>query len=118
MISLTALTISFLLSAFVLIFIDIHIIKNGSVLRTAIIFFYLSNEGISILENAALIGRPIPEKLKDVLAHAKAQFNGNLSTSVHYYTDDSDTVYQAASHDSGCWHVGVNYGGRLFGTVN
>ena len=54
----------------------------------------------------------------DALAHAKAQFNGNLSTSVHYYTDDGNTVYQAASNDRGCWHVGVNYGGRLFGTVN
>ena len=40
---------------------------DGSVLRTAVIFFYLSNEGISILENAAHIGLPIPEKLKDVL---------------------------------------------------
>ncbi|RDY31006.1 hypothetical protein CG710_012080 [Lachnotalea glycerini] len=54
----------------------------------------------------------------DALTHAKAQFNGNLSTSVHYYTDDNDTVYQAAAHDHGCWHVGVNYGGRLFGTVS
>lgn len=54
----------------------------------------------------------------DALAHAKAQFKGNLSTSVHYYTDDKDTVYQVASHHMGCWHVGVNYGGRLFGTVN
>lgn len=54
----------------------------------------------------------------DALTHAKAHFNGNLSTSVHYYTDDGDTVYQAASHALGCWHVGVNYGGRLFGTVN
>lgn len=54
----------------------------------------------------------------DALAHAKAQFNGNLSTSVHYYTDDGDTVYQAASNERGCWHVGVNYGGRLFGIVN
>lgn len=54
----------------------------------------------------------------DALAHAKAQFNGNLSTSVHYYTDDGDTVYQASSNERGCWHVGVNYGGRLFGTVN
>lgn len=41
--------------------------SDGSVLRTAVIFFYLSNEGISILENAAHIGLPIPEKLKDVL---------------------------------------------------
>lgn len=54
----------------------------------------------------------------DALAHAKAQFNGNLNTSVHYYTDDKKTVYQTAFHDKGCWHVGVNYGGRLFGTVN
>lgn len=54
----------------------------------------------------------------DALAHAKAQYNGNLSTSVHYYTDDKDTVYQAATHNRGCWHVGVNYGGGLYGTVN
>lgn len=54
----------------------------------------------------------------DASAHARAQFNGNLSTSVHYYTDDKGTVYQAASHDRGCWHVGVDYGGRLFGTVD
>ncbi|MCM1561334.1 MAG: phage holin family protein [Butyrivibrio sp.] len=47
--------------------IDTHIIQNGSVLRTAVIFFYLSNEGISILENAARIGLPVPEKLKAVL---------------------------------------------------
>lgn len=54
----------------------------------------------------------------DAKTHARAQFNGNLSASVHYYMDDKETVYQAATHDSGCWHVGVNYGGRLFGTVN
>lgn len=54
----------------------------------------------------------------DACAHATAQFNGNLSTSVHYYTDDKKMVYQAAPHGRGCWHVGVNYGGRLFGTVN
>ncbi len=47
--------------------IDIDIIKSGNTVRTAVIFFYLSNEGISILENAALIGLPIPEKLKAVL---------------------------------------------------
>lgn len=54
----------------------------------------------------------------DADAHARAQYNGNLSTSVHYYTDDKDTVYQTAPHGRGCWHVGVDYGGRLFGTVN
>lgn len=47
--------------------LDIYVIGNGSVLRTAVVFFYLSNEGISLLENAAHLGLPIPEKLKDVL---------------------------------------------------
>ena len=48
--------------------IDAHLIGDGSVLRTAIIFFYCSNEGVSMLENASRLGLPIPEKLKDVLA--------------------------------------------------
>ena len=39
----------------------------GSVMRTAVIFFYLSNEGVSLLENAAYLGLPIPQKLKSVL---------------------------------------------------
>ncbi len=47
--------------------IDVHLIQNGSAIRTAVIFFYISNEGISIIENAAKIGLPIPEKLKDIL---------------------------------------------------
>jgi toxin secretion/phage lysis holin len=47
--------------------IDAQVITNGSAVRTAVIFFYLSNEGISILENAAKIGLPIPGKLKLVL---------------------------------------------------
>jgi len=48
--------------------IDTHLIGDGSVLRTAVIFFYCSNEGISMLENASRLGLPIPEKLKNVLA--------------------------------------------------
>ena len=47
--------------------LDVEVIGTGSVLRTAIIFFYLSNEGVSMLENAAHLGLPIPQKLKDVL---------------------------------------------------
>lgn len=47
--------------------IDAQLIKNGSAIRTAVIFFYLSNEGISILENTGKIGLPIPEKLMKVL---------------------------------------------------
>jgi toxin secretion/phage lysis holin len=47
--------------------IDQNIIGEGAVIRTAVIFFYLSNEGVSILENAAHIGLPVPQKLKDIL---------------------------------------------------
>lgn len=47
--------------------IDSRIIGTGSVIRTAVIFFYASNEGISILENATKLGLPIPEKLRIVL---------------------------------------------------
>ena len=47
--------------------LDTQVIGSGSVLRTAVIFFYLSNEGVSLIENAAHLGLPIPEKLKDVL---------------------------------------------------
>lgn len=47
--------------------LDAQVIGAGSVLRTAIIFFYLSNEGVSLLENAAHLGLPVPEKLKEVL---------------------------------------------------
>lgn len=47
--------------------IDMQIIKSGSVLRTAVVFFYLSNEGLSLIENAAHLGLPVPDKLKAVL---------------------------------------------------
>ena len=46
--------------------IDFYILQNGSAVRTAVIFFYLSNEGLSIVENAAKIGLPVPENLKKV----------------------------------------------------
>lgn len=47
--------------------IDVQVIGSGSVLRTAVIFFYISNEGVSLMENAAHLGLPVPEKLKDIL---------------------------------------------------
>ena len=59
--------------------LDTHIIGSGSVMRTAIIFFYLSNEGVSLLENAAYLGLPIPQKLKSVLEqlHDRAEKEEN-----------------------------------------
>ena len=47
--------------------LDVQVIGTGSVLRTAVIFFYISNEGVSLLENAAHLDLPVPEKIKTVL---------------------------------------------------
>ena len=47
--------------------VDVYVLGQGGVLRTAVIFFYLSNEGVSIMENTARLGLPIPAKLKEVL---------------------------------------------------
>lgn len=47
--------------------LDVNVIGTGSVLRTAVIFFYISNEGVSLLENAAHLGLPVPEAIKTVL---------------------------------------------------
>jgi toxin secretion/phage lysis holin len=54
--------------------IDQYIIGSGSSIRTMLIMFYLSNEGISILENAAKMEVPFPQKLKDVLQNNSRQF--------------------------------------------
>ena len=47
--------------------LDVHVVGQGSALRGALIAFYLSNEGLSLLENAAYIGLPIPDKLREIL---------------------------------------------------
>ena len=47
--------------------IDVQVLGQAGVLRTAVIFFYLSNEGVSLMENAGHLGLPIPAKLKEVL---------------------------------------------------
>ena len=59
--------------------LDVQVIRSGSVLRTAVIFFYLSNEGISLIENAGHLGLPIPAKLKAVLEqlHDRAEKEEN-----------------------------------------
>lgn len=59
--------------------VDVQVLGTPGVLRTAVIFFYLSNEGVSMLENAAHLGLPIPEKLKEVLEqlHGRAEKEEN-----------------------------------------
>lgn len=53
--------------------IDYYLVGGSSVIRTAVIFFYISNEGISILENTAKIGLPIPDKLRNILEQLKEE---------------------------------------------
>ena len=59
--------------------LDTQVIGSGSVLRTAVIFFYISNEGVSLVENAAHLGLPIPEKLRAVLEqlHDRSEKGGD-----------------------------------------
>lgn len=47
--------------------VDVRLIQTGTAFRTATIIFYLANEGVSLLENSARCGLPIPKKLKDIL---------------------------------------------------
>ncbi len=53
--------------------LDVYMVGNSCVLRTAVIFFYCANEGISIVENAARIGLPVPEKLTNVMKQLKSK---------------------------------------------
>lgn len=58
--------------------IDTYIIGNGGIVRTAVIFFYFANEGISIIENAAVIGLPVPKVVQEILIQVKEEGeNGN-----------------------------------------
>ena len=58
--------------------LDVHVLGETGVLRTAVVFFFLANDGLSILENSAHLGLPIPEQLKDVLEqiHNRAEKSG------------------------------------------
>ena len=51
--------------------LDVHAVGGGCVLRSAVIFFYCANEGISVIENAAKIGLPVPDKLTEVMKQLK-----------------------------------------------
>ena len=59
--------------------IDVNVLQSGSAIRTAVIFFYLSNEGFSILENAAALDLPVPNKLKEILAQIRKKDDDDSS---------------------------------------
>ena len=59
--------------------LDVHVVGTGTALRTAVICFYLSNEGISLLENASHLGLPVPDRLKTILQqiHGRSEKEDN-----------------------------------------
>ena len=56
--------------------IDVQVLGSPGVLRTAVIFFYLSNEGVSLMENAAHLGLPVPDAIKTVLEQLHDRSDG------------------------------------------
>lgn len=66
-------------------FVDAYLLGSGSVIRDACIFFYISNEGISILENVVEMGVPVPEKLVRILEQLEDKDNGDDETDEDIY---------------------------------
>ena len=69
--------------------LDVQVIKTGSVLRTAAIFFYLSTEGVSLLENAAHLGLPVPGAIKNVLEQLHDRAEKSEYVGEHEGDDDN-----------------------------
>ncbi len=74
--------------------IDIHVVGTGSALRGAVICFYMSNEGLSLLENAAYLGLPIPDKLRNILSQLHER-------SKKESTDETDTKDETTDEGGG-----------------
>jgi len=74
--------------------IDTHLLGSGSALRTAVIFFYIANEGISLLENTTRLGLPVPDKLKEVLAN----LNGKSGKKTDPPSDPGEGEYEKPPH--------------------
>lgn len=60
--------------------VDTSVIGTGGALRSAVICFYLSNEGLSMIENAAHLGLPVPDRLKEILAQLHNRTEKNDTT--------------------------------------
>lgn len=79
--------------------IDVHIFKQGATIRTAVIFYYLSNEGLSILENAARLGIPIPDKLRAVLEQLNV--NDEKSEIIEEKAEEEEPYEEVRIEDGG-----------------
>ena len=81
--------------------LDLYVIGTGSVLRTAVIFFYISNEGVSLLENAAHLGLPVPSQMKAVLEqlHERSNDTEETETEDESAEDSEEESYVEADDD-------------------
>ena len=52
---------------------DTYILGGTPAAMSAVMLFYMANEGISIIENAAALGLPVPKKLKDIMVQLKKE---------------------------------------------
>lgn len=50
---------------------DTYVLGGTAVAMTAVMLFYIANESISIIENAATLGLPIPKKLRSIMEQIK-----------------------------------------------
>ncbi len=72
--------------------VDLHVVGTGEALRSAVICFYMSNEGVSVIENAGHLGLPIPEKLKEILAQLHNRSDRDNTTDSGNTTDKDSTT--------------------------
>lgn len=68
--------------------LDVYVLSANSILRSAVIFFYIANEGLSIIENAGEIGLPIPKKLKEILAQLRNKSEEKTEEDENVESDD------------------------------
>lgn len=57
--------------------LDVYVIGSGGVCRSMVLVFYIANEGLSIIENVARCGVPVPEKLKVILKQLEEEEREN-----------------------------------------
>ena len=81
--------------------VDVHVVGSGSALRSAVICFYLSNEGVSMLENAAHLGLPVPEKLREVLAQLHNRSDKDNTTDKLENRTTTDMMDEESTTDKG-----------------
>ena len=70
---------------------DKYVCGSGDIILTAVCFLFISTEGISLLENAARLGVPIPKKLVEALSQLKIK-SGGITTVDDIKNIESDLI--------------------------